>query len=202
MDLGGRIRERRELLKMSQDDLAAKMGYKSRSTIAKIESGENDITQSKIAMMAKLLDTTPAYLMGWDDAKIMSAKKTRNIPLVGTIAAGAPLYAEQYIEMEISIPEDLNVDFALRVRGDSMIGAGIHDGSIVLCRRQEDVDDGQIAVVTIDGEDATLKRIKRYDSLLVLHPENPEMKDIVIKGRERGLVRIMGRAVYVIYELQ
>lgn len=66
MKLYERIRHRREELGMSQDELAKKLGYKSRSTIAKIEKGENDITQSKISAFAKALNTTPSYLMGWD----------------------------------------------------------------------------------------------------------------------------------------
>lgn len=67
MDLYDRIRLRREELKMSQEDLASKLGYKSRSTIAKIEAGENDIPQSKIKAFAEALQTTPAYLMGWSE---------------------------------------------------------------------------------------------------------------------------------------
>ncbi len=68
MTLYDRIRKRREELEISQDELAKKLGYKSRSTIAKIESGENDITQSKIVAFAKALNVTPAYLMGWEPA--------------------------------------------------------------------------------------------------------------------------------------
>ena len=67
MSIGSRIKERRELLNLSQEELALKLGYKSRSTINKIESGINDITQSKVVEFAKVLQTTPAYLMGWEE---------------------------------------------------------------------------------------------------------------------------------------
>lgn len=67
MSLYDKIKSRREELEMTQDELAQKLGYKSRSTIAKIEAGENDITQSKIKAFADALHTTPAYLMGWED---------------------------------------------------------------------------------------------------------------------------------------
>lgn len=74
MNIGDRIKVRRMQLGLSQEELAAKLGYKSRSTINKIELGINDITQSKVASIAKALDTTPAYLMGWDDASTSAAK--------------------------------------------------------------------------------------------------------------------------------
>lgn len=69
MSIGKRIRKRRKELKMSQDELARRMGYKSRSTINKIEKDINDITQTKIVAFAKVLKTTPAYIMGWEDEK-------------------------------------------------------------------------------------------------------------------------------------
>ncbi len=80
MTLYDRIRSRRIELQMSQDELANKLGYKSRSTIAKIESGENDITQSKIVEFAKALDTTPAYLMGWDESEPETIAAHKNNP--------------------------------------------------------------------------------------------------------------------------
>lgn len=83
MDLYRRIRQRREELGMSQEELAKKLGYKSRSTIAKIEKGENDITQTKIAAFAKALDTTPGYLMGWTskNENIRKARQKLNLTL-------------------------------------------------------------------------------------------------------------------------
>ena len=153
------IRIRRESLGMTQEELANALGYKSRSTIAKIESGENDITQSKISAFAKALRTTPAALMGWDDGLITNLfpiPKTR-IPLIGTIAAGEPVLAVENIEEYIDLAECTNADFCLRVTGDSMIGAGIRHGDIVFIRRQPEVEDGEIAAVLIDDE-ATLKK--------------------------------------------
>lgn len=72
MNIGDRIKARRVQLGLSQEELAAKLGYKSRSTINKIELGVNDITQSKVSAIAKALDTTSAYLMGWDDEQPLS----------------------------------------------------------------------------------------------------------------------------------
>ena len=76
MNIGDRIKARRMQLGLSQEEVAVKLGYKSRSTINKIELGINDITQSKVVSIAKALDTTPAYLMGWDDEKNDKIEKT------------------------------------------------------------------------------------------------------------------------------
>lgn len=197
MGIGDKIKERRENLGLSQDDLASKLGYKSRTTIAKMESGANDITQSMVLKLASILETSPGYLMSWgSDDNAM-----RQIPVLGTIAAGEPLYAEQHIENHIAIPESWGIDFALRVKGQSMINAHINDGSIVFCRRQQTVDDGQIAVCLIDGQEATLKRLKWYDGLLVLHAENPTYEDLVFRGKEKASVQILGLCKHVLNKL-
>lgn len=194
----------RERLGLSQEELAKKLGYKDRSTIAKIEGNVNDITQSKIAAIAEALQTTPAALMGWgSDSAPMTSKipsniiampETRKIPLVGAIACGKPILAEENIEDYVSIPKDLAGDFALTCKGDSMINARIFDGDIVYIRQQETVENGEIAAVLIDNE-ATLKRVKLYEDHIALEPENPQYRPIVLWNEEMNTVRIIGKAV-------
>ena len=179
MDIYQRIRNRREELGMSQDDLAQKMGYKSRSSINKIEMGLNDISQSKVVAFAEALDTTPAYLMGWEVTSkptevppgFMPLPETCKVPLVGRIACGQPITAEENIEDYLDVPVGHHVDFALLCEGDSMVDAGIDDGDVVYIRKQPDVENGQIAAVRIDNE-ATLKRVYKYVDRIVLQPEN------------------------------
>ena len=115
------------------------------------------------------------------------------IPLLGAIAAGAPIYAEETLDA-VECDGAMRCDFALRVRGDSMIGARIRDGDIVFIRRQEDVDDGQIAAVIIDDE-ATLKRVYHIKNGLQLLSENPRFPPMVFTLEEYGGIRILGRAV-------
>ena len=194
----------RERLGLSQEELAKKLGYKDRSTIAKIEGNVNDITQSKIAAIAEALQTTPAALMGWDSdsvpmtskipSNIIAMPETRKIPLVGAIACGKPILAEENIEDYVSIPKDLAGDFALTCKGDSMINARIFDGDIVYIRQQETVENGEIAAVLIDNE-ATLKRVKLYEDHIALEPENPQYRPIVLWNEEMNTVRIIGKAV-------
>ena len=199
MSLGQNIRLFREKMGMSQEELAKKLGYKDRSTIAKIENNVNDITQSKIVAIAKVLQTTPAALMGWEQTKpssqlpsnIIPMPEMRKIPLVGTIACGEPILAAGNIEEYISIPKDLAGDFALRCKGDSMINARIFDGDIVYIRQQNTVENGEIAAVLIDNE-ATLKRVKLFDDHIVLEPENPMYKPLSYWGEDMNTVRILG----------
>ena len=117
----------------------------------------------------------------------------RKVPLIGAIAAGEPIYAEETLDTT-DCDASMHCDFALRVKGDSMVGARIQDGDIVFIRRQDDVDDGQIAAVIIDGE-ATLKRVYHIKNGLQLLPENPRYPPMVFTLEEYGSIRILGRAV-------
>lgn len=201
MSLGQNIRMYRERIGMSQEMLAKRLGYKDRSTIAKIESDVNDITQSKIIAIADVLNTTPAALMGWEKdvdatspSNIIPLPETKKVPLIGAIACGAPILAEEHIEEYINIPKHILADFALTCKGDSMINARIFDGDIVYIRQQDAVDNGQIAAVLIDGE-ATLKRVQLYEDHISLEPENPQYRPLVYWGEEMNNIRILGKAV-------
>ncbi len=196
-----RIRARREELNLSQDELAKRMGYKSRSTINKIELGINDVSQSKIIAFAEALNTTVGYLMG--DSEVSSSEydklglksvKTKKFPMLGEIACGKPIYANEEYETFVEAAEDINADFCLTAKGDSMINARIFDGDIVFIREQPDVDNGEIAAVLIEDE-VTLKRVYKYENRLELRPENPTYKVLNYEGEELNHIRIIGRAV-------
>jgi len=118
---------------------------------------------------------------------------TRRVPLLGTIAAGTPIFAEQDLAVA-DCETGIHCDFALRVKGDSMIGARIHDGDVVFIRRQDDVADGQIAAVVIDDE-ATLKRVYHVKNGLQLLSENPKYPPMMFTLAECGVIRILGLAV-------
>lgn len=199
MSLGQNIRAYRERLGMSQEELAKRLGYKDRSTIAKIESNVNDITQSKIVAIAKVLNTTPAALMGWDSqnnvpSNIIPMPEMRKVPLIGTIACGAPILADEHIDDYVDLPSHIRANFALTCKGDSMINARIFDGDVVYIRQQDTVDNGEIAAVLIDGE-ATLKRVRLFDDHISLEPENPQYRPLVYWGEEMNTIRILGKAV-------
>lgn len=121
---------------------------------------------------------------------------TRRIPLLGTIACGEPIMAESDLDTFAVVGSAIECDFALRCKGDSMIGARIFDGDLVFIRKQDYVDDGAIAAVLLD-DDATLKRVYHLaDGRVELRAENPTFKSIIIGGdNETRTCRILGKAV-------
>lgn len=206
--IGSRIRNRREELGLSQDELGKRLGYKSRSSINKIELDQRNLTQSKIKAIADALETTPAYIMGWNEPDLKLNEEnlkffdnlfpieTKKFPLLGNIACGKPIFADEQFEAYIEAGANIKADFCLRAKGDSMIGARIYDGDIVFIRKQEMVDDGEIAAVLIDDE-ATLKRVY-YDQesgVIQLFAENPNYKTMRFSGEELDHIRILGKAV-------
>ncbi len=120
----------------------------------------------------------------------------QRIPLIGSIACGEPIFADEDMSASIAVDHPVDCDFALRCRGDSMIGARILDGDVVFIRKQDVVDDGSIAAVLID-DDATLKRVYHLaDGRVELRAENPKYAPIVIGGEnETRMCRILGKAV-------
>lgn len=196
-----RIRYRREELNLSQDELAKRMGYKSRSTINKIELGINDVSQSKIIALAKALETTVGYLMGDDEASTTDLSKygikqikTKKFPMLGKIACGKPIFAEQDYETYIEASADIKADFCLTASGDSMINARIFDGDIVFIHSQPDVENGEIAAVIINDE-ATLKRVYKYENRIELRPENPTHQSLNYENEDINNITILGKAV-------
>ena len=202
-DLSGRIRQRREQLGLSQEELAARMGYRSKSSITKLEKGINDLPRAKLEELAAALNTTPAWLMGLVD--LLSPPpgfellpEMVRVPLVGSIACGTPITAEQNIECYIGVPAAWHADFALTCHGSSMAPT-ICDGDIVCIRRQPEVEQGEIAAVRI-GEEATLKHFHRQGETVMLLADNaavcppmifagPQLEEIQIEGCAVGFCR-------------
>ena len=199
-----RIKSRRTELGLTVEELAHKMGYKDKSSISKIENGKADIPQSKIAAFADALQTTPAYLMGWEEQPepkkptippgFEPMPKMKKIPLIGAIACGEPITAEQNIEKMVDVPENIRCDFSLTCHGDSMVDAGIHDKDVEYIRIQPEVENGEIAAVRIDGE-ATLKRVYYNPGTLTLMPANSAYAPMIYTGPQLEEVHIEGKAV-------
>lgn len=199
MTTGERMKARRKEIDISVEDIASALGV-SVATIYRYENGDIEkVPGAILEPLAKILRTTPSYLMGWDNGSptadnIIPMPKMRKIPLLGTIACGEPILAAENIDGEVDIPEHVHADFALRCKGDSMINARIFDGDIVYIRQQRQVDNGQIAAVRI-GDEATLKRVYYYPGRLELRPENPTFPVQQYEGVELEDVEIIGLAV-------
>ncbi|MBQ8579316.1 MAG: helix-turn-helix domain-containing protein [Oscillospiraceae bacterium] len=210
MKLGELIIEYRDRNKLSQRQFADKCGL-SNGYISMLERGINPKTQKPITptipQLKKLADgmvmTITEILDRVDDmpidlsapgGNIIPFPEMNQVPLIGAIACGAPILAQEHIEEFVDMPKHVRADFALTCKGDSMINARIFDGDIVYIRQQETVENGEIAAILIDGE-ATLKRVKIYDDHISLEPENPQYRPIVLWGEEMNTIYIIGKAV-------
>ena len=207
MKLGDLIRSYRETRELSQRQFALRCDL-SNGYISILEKGINPNTQRPVTptipQLKKLADGMGISLSELfeqvDDmpidfsGNIIPMPEMRKIPLLGNIACGAPILAEEHIEEYIDIPKNIHADFALTCQGDSMINARIFDGDIVYIRQQNTVESGEIAAVLIDN-DATLKRIRIFEDHISLEPENPQYRPIVLWGEDMNTVRILGKAV-------
>ena len=199
-----RLRQLRTARDLSQMDFSKQIGV-SKSSINMYERGEREPGLETLERIADYFNVDMDYLLGKSDivsksnwsfiaSNVIPMPSMKKIPLIGAIACGAPILAEQHIDDYVDIPSHIHADFALTCKGDSMINARIFDGDIVYIRQQETVENGQIAAVLIEG-DATLKRVRLFDDHISLEPENPQYRPIVLWGEEMNTVRILGKAV-------
>ncbi len=207
MEIKDKIKNRRLELGLTLEEVGLAVGV-AKSTVKKWESGQiASMRQSKITALAKVLKVDPTYLLfNYENAEISKGDifkldnvfpvSTQKIPFLGSVACGEPIYAEEDKESYIQLGTNVNADFCLKAKGDSMIGARIHDGDLVFVRKQEMVDNGEVAVVLI-GDEATLKRLFYYpeSQKLVLQAENPKYAPFVYVGEELNQIRILGKAV-------
>lgn len=203
--LSTNIKNRRNELNMTQEELAKKTGYKTKGAISRIEKGDRDLSQSQIEIFAKALQTTPAYLMGWEDDKniddipgIIKIQKAIRIPIIGEIACGQPIFASQNYEgYFLGDPDIVQADFALRAEGDSMINANIHSGDLVLFRKTNQAENGKIVAVIIE-DTATLKKLRKSKDTIILMPENENYDPIIISKNDHKNIIIIGEMVAVL----
>lgn len=207
MTVGDRIRQVRQEQDVTQQELADYIGV-SKQAVYKYENNiVTNIPTDKVDAIAKRLKVSPAYLMGWEEQPTPKPTsptpippgfepmpKMKKIPLIGSIACGDPITAEQNIEKMVDVPENIRCDFSLTCHGDSMVDAGIHDKDVVYIRIQPVVENGEIAAVRIDGE-ATLKRVYYNPGTLTLMPANPAYAPMVYTGSQLEEVHIEGKAV-------
>lgn len=201
---GSRLRQLRTARSLSQMDFSKQIGI-SKSSINMYERGEREPGLETLERIADYFNVDMDYLLGKSDivnryaqagfpSNVIPLPNMRQIPLIGTIACGAPILADEHIEDYVDIPRHISADFALLCQGDSMINARIFDGDVVYIRQQDTVDNGEIAAVLIDGE-ATLKRVQLFKDHISLEPENPQYRPLVYWGEDMNNIRILGKAV-------
>ena len=184
-----------------------KFGLKlGRNDISQYVSGKVLPKQDKLTLLGYTLNVSEAWLMGYDvpreresvtPSNIIPMPETKKIHLLGTIACGEPILAEENVSDYINMDNSIHADFALKCKGDSMINARIFDGDIVYIRKQSDVENGEIAAVLISNleTEATLKRVYKTDSSIRLCAANPTYADMVYEKEAMNDVTIIGKAV-------
>lgn len=199
--VGSRIRECRIAAGLSVEEMADRIG-KNRATVYRYEKDEVDMPLPVVSQLADVLNVSPAYLMGWEEDSEKSIIEKiglpmTRIPILGRISAGLPLFAEQNVEgYTLTTRNGGNEYFALRVVGDSMTAAGINPGNTIIVRRQTTVNDGEIAVVMVDNEDATIKRFHRSGATITLSPQSFNPKHLPqIYDLRKTRIEILGKVV-------
>lgn len=215
-----RFKQLRTERRLSQQNLADQLGF-SKSSVNMYERGEREPGLESMETIADYFNVDLDYLMGRSDIPnrndwLKSINKsvavepsqpqmkfdniipisTKHFPLLGDIACGKPIMANEEKELYVEAGTNIHADFCLKAKGDSMIGARIYDGDIVFIRKQEMVNNGEIAAVIIDDE-ATLKRVNYYPekNLLILKAENSNYEDLVYTGEQLDHIIILGKAV-------
>lgn len=219
-----KFNERLKLLRqetgLSQQDFAKQVGL-SKSSVNMYERGEREPGLETLEAIADYFNVDMDYLLGRSEHRsktawlegldksidleiLRSQVKFENLfpiekkrfPLLGQIACGKPIAANEEKELYVEAGANIDADFCLRAKGDSMIGARIYDGDIVFIQQADMVEDGEIAAVIIEDE-ATLKRVSYYPEkdLLILKAENSKYEDLIYTGEELNHIRILGRAV-------
>lgn len=201
-----RLKELRKETNKSMAEVARDLNIPY-TTYVNYEKETREPNSETLIALADYFHCTIDYLIGRSDERVNTDQidisnvknieplpKIKKVPLLGTIACGEPILAEENIEDYINMPERIKGTFALRCKGDSMINARIFDGDIVYIKEQPDVENGEIAAVLIENE-ATLKRVYKYENRIELRPENPTFKVMNFENEELENIRILGKAV-------
>lgn len=194
---GEKLRLARREQNLTQRELAARINAKHNS-ISNWENDQNMPDPDTIQHLCWALDVQPNYFFSIESPQypvnMIPSLKLKKVPLLGTIVHADTIATPPQPLGEVELPAQIEADFALVCQGDSMVNARIFDGDIVFIRRQETVEDGQLAAVVLDGE-ASLKRLQLFSDHIVLESENPMYRPLAFWDEERERVRVLGRAV-------
>lgn len=201
-----RLKEARKKIGLSQKALALSL-HISQQAYAKYELGTSSPNPETLGEICRILNISVDYLLGLPSTNLpqnLFSVSPIALPILGEISCGIPKLALETAELFTGyVPSDgPQLDFCLRAKGDSMTGAGIHEGDYVFIRKQEQVENGEIAAVIIEDE-ATLKRVyyDRENDEISLYPENPSYRPMHYRKEELNNIQILGKAVSVYSDL-
>lgn len=195
MDVGAKIRDRRKELELTLEEVGDFVGV-TKSTVRKWETGAiENMGRDKIAKLAQVLRVSPIFIM---TGRTTDDPVMPRIPLYSQIACGELTFVEEHIIDYISLPYLTGNYFAQKASGDSMIGAGINDGDILVFEHVSTIENGEVGAFCVDGS-CTCKRFKRISDKIVLQPENGQYDPILID--EQTSFRVIGKLKRIVKAL-
>lgn len=199
MDIKDILKQKRLELNLTLDDVAHMVGV-SGATISRWESGDiANMKRDKIVKLADALNISPAVIMGWEEPQSNKKPSGVKINVLGRVAAGVPINAIQEIIDTEEITQELASAgdfFGLQIKGDSMTPR-ICEGDVVIVKQQSDAESGDIVIATVNGDEATCKRLRKYKEGIELIPNNPTYEPLYFSNEEIDAkpVRILGKVI-------
>ena len=195
-----RIKELRKERGLKQTELAAVLNI-SQGALSGWETGRYDISNDDLKNLADYFGVSADYILGRSDIAHLpgymgTVSENKKIPIIGSVKCGTNGLAFEYLDGYVSIDESFSGNVvAFRCKGDSMKGVGINDGDIAIVRQQDDVESGELAVVVVNGDEGTLKRVRKFDGGIILEAANPDYPPRVFTGEDLNIIKIMGKVL-------
>lgn len=199
-----KIKEARHAAGLKQKDVAQILNV-TPATYSRYESGIIRPDPAMLIKISEILNTTVDYLLGRDEINpnkltnyLGPVVENKKIPIIGSVKCGPNGLAYEYLEGYVFVDDSLTGDVTAFVcKGDSMKDIGISDGDIAIVRRQCTIENGELAVVIINGEEGTLKRVRYHDNVMILEAANPAYPPRIFSGKEMNTVKIFGKVIQV-----
>ena len=198
-----RLKEARKNARLTQKEIDSIIGV-NQNTYSYWENGKTKVDNVTLKKLAEVLNVSVDFLLG-DEAPKYDTRlftqlppENRKIPIIGSVRCGPNGLAFQYLEGYVLVGDEYHGDIvSFRCRGDSMKDLGITDGDIAIVRLQEEIETGELAVVVINGDEGTLKRVRKFEGGVILEAANQEYEPRVFTGDELSTVRIVGKVLEV-----
>lgn len=207
IEFGKRLKELRLECGYTLDNLCEIYNQKfgsglNKGTLSRYENSTQEPLFTTVKNLSELFNVTIEYLVGKSNERypgVLKFETKKIVPVVGIIAAGGPIIADQHIEGYENC-DDESIDYCLRVKGDSMVGARIFDGDIVFVDKDAVIENGDVVVALVDGENATLKKYYKFGGKVILKPENPTMKEMEFNAKDKNF-KLLGKVKSVKFKL-
>lgn len=195
-----RLKELRKSRNLTQAELAKILGI-AQPTLSGWENDKFQIDDDIKTKIADYFGVTVDYLLGREDITKLSnylrpVIENKKIPIIGTVKCGPNGLAFEDIDGYVYVDDDLTGEIlAFRCKGDSMKFEAIDDGDIAIVRRQDDVECGELAVVIVNGDEGTLKRVRKFDGGIILEAANPDYPPRIFTGEDLNKIQIVGKVL-------